>query len=132
MTLGFAHIAMAGALAACAAGIGGYVHGVGVGVAQEQAAQRRVDAQADKARQQLQSQIDASSERHQSTEQARQVDVREIHHESQKVIERPIYRNVCVDADGIGLLDRAAATANADDLWGIAGDTRPIADRPAD
>ena len=123
---------MVGALLACFAAIAGYIHGIGVGVAQEQAAQARADAQASKVRQQLQRQIDASDQRHQSTEQARQADVREIYHESQKVIERPVYRNVCVDADGVGLLDRAAATANADDIWGVAGDTRPIADRPAD
>lgn len=132
MTFGLIHIAMAGALAACAAGMAGYVHGVGVGTAREQAAQHHADLQADKVRQQLQRQIDASVERHQITEQARQTNVREIYHESQKVIERPVYRNVCIDADGVGLLDRAAATANADDLWGVAGDTRPIADRPAD
>lgn len=132
MTLHIMHVAAIGALVACAAGIGGYAHGVGVGRAQEQASQHRADQAADKVRQQLQEKIDHASEASQQREYARQSIVREIHHESQKVIERPVYRNVCVDADGVGLLDRAAATANADDLWGIAGDTRPIADRPAD
>ncbi|WP_311270046.1 hypothetical protein [Sphingobium sp. WCS2017Hpa-17] len=132
MTLGRSHIAMAGGLLACFAAAGGYIHGIGVGLAQERAAQIRADTQAAKVRQQLQSQIDASAERHQSGEQARQANGREIYHESRKIIERPVYRNICVDADGVGLLDRAAATANADDIWGIAGDTRPIADRPAD
>ncbi|WP_416462800.1 hypothetical protein [Sphingomonas sp. VDB2] len=132
MTLGLSHIALAGVVAACFAGIGGYAYGVDIGIAQEQAAQRRADAQAEKARQQVQRRIDASAEDHQAKEQTRQSDVREIYHESQKVIDRPVYRNVCIDADGVGLLDRAAATANADDIWGIAGDTRPIADRPAD
>ncbi|MBB6191516.1 hypothetical protein FHS51_001743 [Sphingobium wenxiniae] len=132
MTLGLSHVAMAGALAACAAGIGGYFHGVSMGVSQEQAAQKRADDAREAERQKLQGQIDASNERFQAGEYARQSAVREIYHESQKVIERPVYRNVCVDADGVGLLDRAAATANRDDIWGIAGDTRPIAERPAD
>lgn len=39
---------------------------------------------------------------------------REIYHESVKIIDRPVYHNVCVDADGVGLLDRARAAANAD------------------
>jgi hypothetical protein len=132
MKIGLPYLALAGALAACVAGIGGYIHGVGVGVAREQAAQKRADDARAAATKALQSQIDASTERHQASEYARQSNVREIYHESQKVIERPVYRSVCVDADGVGLLDRAAATANSDDLFGLAGDTRPIAQSPAD
>ena len=43
MTLGLLHIVLAGALAASAAGIGGFFYGTGVGAAQEQAAQKRAD-----------------------------------------------------------------------------------------
>ncbi|BAV65763.1 hypothetical protein SCLO_1027230 [Sphingobium cloacae] len=114
------------------AGIGGYFQGVSVGAAQEQAAQKRANDAAEAERKKLQARIDASSERFAENEFARQGAVREIRHESQKVIERPVYRNLCVDADGVGLLDRAAATANSDDIWGLAGDTRPIAERPED
>ncbi|MES2173300.1 MAG: hypothetical protein V4523_05065 [Pseudomonadota bacterium] len=130
--IGRSHLVMAAALAACAAGIGGFLYGTGVGVAQEQAAQKRADDARNAATKKLQEQMDASSERHQTKEYARQSNVREIYHESQKIVDRPVYRNVCIDDDGVGLLDRAAATANSDDLWGISGDTRPIADRPAD
>ena len=130
--IGKSHLALAAALAACAAGMGGFLYGTGVGVAQEQAAQKRADDAHRAATEKLQGQIDASTVRAQSAEYARQGSVREIHHETQHVIERPVYRNVCVDADGVGLLDRAAATANSEDLWGISGDTRPIADSPAD
>lgn len=130
--IGKSHLALAVALAACAAGIGGFLYGTGVGVAQEQAAQQRADEAREAEREKLQRQIDASSERAQTAEYARQGDVREIYHESQKIVDRPVYRNVCVDASGVGLLDRAAATANSEDLWGVAGDTRPIADSPAD
>ncbi|MCI4588619.1 hypothetical protein MOK15_00655 [Sphingobium sp. BYY-5] len=130
--IGKSHLVMAAALAACTTGIGGFFYGASVGSAQEQAAQKRADAARAAATRALQGQIDASSERYQASEYARQGHVREIHHESQKVIERPVYRNVCIDADGVGLLDRAAATANSEDLWGIVGDTRPIAESPAD
>ena len=130
--IGKAHLAMAAALAACAAGMGGYVHGLGVGHAQEQAAQKRVDDARDAERRKLQGQIDAATERAQAAEIARQSNVREIYHESQKVVERPVYRNVCVDADGVGLLDRAAAIANGEDLLGLVGDTRRIAPGAAD
>lgn len=130
--IGKSHLAMAAALAACATGIGGFFYGVGVGVAQEQASQKRADDAERAATDKLQGRMDASTEGAQATEYARQGNVREIYHESQKVIERPVYRNVCVDADGVGLLDRAAATANGEDIWGVAGDTRPIAEGPAD
>ena len=130
--IGKSHLAMAAALAACTAGIGGFFYGTSVGVAQEQAAQKRADDAADAKTKKLQGQLDASSEAAQANEYARQGSVREIYHESQKVIERPVYRNLCVDADGVGLLDRAAATANSEDIWGIAGDTRPIAQGAAD
>ena len=103
-----------------------------VGVAQEQASQQRADDARETERKKLQGKLDASSEAAQVKEYARQGSVREIYHESQKVIERPVYSSVCVDADGVGLLDRAAATANSEDLWGIAGDTRPIAQGAAD
>ena len=130
--IGKSHLAMAAALAACAAGIGGFFYGTSVGVAQEQASQKRADDAREAERKKLQGKLDASSEAAQAKEYARQGSVREIYHESQKVIERPVYRSVCVDADGVGLLDRAAATANSEDLWGIAGDTRPIAEGAAD
>lgn len=120
------------AVAITLAAFGSYAYGVGVGRAREQAAQHRADQAADKARGQLQDKIDIAAQASQQREYARQSIVREIHHESQKVIEHPVYSALCVDADGVGLLDRAAASANADDIWGVAGDTRPIADRPAD
>jgi hypothetical protein len=130
--IGKSHLAMAAALAACTAGIGGFFYGTSVGSAQEQAAQKRADDARDAAARKLQGQIDAATERAQAVEYARQGVVREIYNETQKVIEKPVYRNLCVDADGVGLLDRAASTANSEDLWRISGDTRPIAKGPAE
>ncbi|SLK09618.1 hypothetical protein [Novosphingobium mathurense] len=114
--IGASHLALAGALAACLSGIGGFAYGTRIGLAQERAAQKRADDAADAVRRKLQGQIDASAERAQAAEFARQSSVREIYHESQKVIERPVYRNVCIDADGVRLLDRSAAIANAEGL----------------
>lgn len=130
--IGTSHLAMAAALAACAAGIGGFFYGTSVGVAQEQAAQKRADDAREAERKKLQGQLDASTERAQAAEYARQGNVREIYHESQKVIERPVYRTTCIDSDGVGLLDRAAATANGEDIVGFVGDARPLAHSPAD
>jgi hypothetical protein len=129
--ISFSHLALAGALAACVAGIGGFAYGTRVGAVQEQAAQRRADDAAEAERARLQGQIDAGAEAHQSAEYARQANVREIYHETQKVIEHPVYRNVCVDADGVWLLDRAAATANGQGLPGTAGAAAGTAPGPA-
>jgi wobble nucleotide-excising tRNase len=129
--ISFSHLALAGALAACVAGIGGFAYGTRVGTAQEQAAQKRADDAAEAERAKLQGQIDSSAQAHQSAEYQRQANVREIYHESQKVIEHPVYRNVCVDADGVGLLDRAASIANGEGVRELAGTASETALGPA-
>lgn len=35
-----------------------------------------------------------------------------INHETQKIIERPVYRNVCLDADGVRLIEQARTSGN--------------------
>lgn len=47
-------------------------------------------------------------------ENDRQSTVREIYHEQSTIVERPVYKNVCVDADGVRLLDRAQTAAAGD------------------
>lgn len=42
----------------------------------------------------------------------RETIVREITREVPKIIDRPVYRNVCVDADGVRLIERAVDAAN--------------------
>lgn len=125
--IGITHLALASALAACLTGIGGFAYGTRVGAAQEQAMQARAKAAADKVRDELQGQIDAHAEQRQSAEYARQANVREIYHETQKIIDRPVYRNVCIDADGVGLLDRAAAIANGEGVGPSAGAAAAVA-----
>ena len=128
---GLTHLALAGALASCVAGIGGFFYGTHIGAAQEQAAQKRANDAAEAVRAKLQGQIDASTERSQAAEYTRQANVREIYHESQKVVERPVYRNLCIDADGVGLLDRAADIANGKGVAGTSGNTGTAAQGPA-
>ena len=129
--IGFSHLALAGALASCVAGIGGFFYGTHIGAAQEQAAQKRADDAAEAERQKLQGQIDALAGAHQAAEYARQTSVREIYHESQKIVERPVYRNVCIDADGVRLLDRAAQVANGQGEPDPADTASDAADSPA-
>lgn len=124
-------LTLAAALAACLTAAAGFAYGVHVGAAQEQAAQKRADDAREAERRKQQAQIDASAQQHQVAEYARQGAVREIYHESQKVIERPVYRTVCLDADGVGLLDRAAATANRELVAPAAGIAAAPADGPA-
>lgn len=42
----------------------------------------------------------------------RETIVREITREVPKVIDRPVYRNVCIDADGVRIIGRAVEAAN--------------------
>lgn len=59
----------------------------------------------------------------QARENDRQTRVREITRETNTITERPVYRNVCVDADGLRILDRAAAVANGENPRPPAGGT---------
>jgi hypothetical protein len=48
----------------------------------------------------------------QNLENLRASAVREIYHDTSKIIERPVYQNVCIDSDGVKLLDRAQSIAS--------------------
>jgi hypothetical protein len=45
-------------------------------------------------------------------ESHRQTEVREIYRAIPQIVHDPVYRNVCIDADGVGVLDRAQAAAS--------------------
>jgi hypothetical protein len=128
--ISLSHVALAGALAACVAGIGGFAYGVKVGTAQEQAAQKRADDAAETERAKRQDVADAAAEQHQVAEYARQTNTREITREVATIVERPVYRSTCLDADGVRLLDRAAAVANGASIGEPAG-TAAEASEPA-
>ncbi|HET6536721.1 MAG TPA: hypothetical protein VFG34_01220 [Sphingopyxis sp.] len=65
------------------------------------------------------------------TDQQRDTIHREIIRESSQIIDRPIYRDTCVDADGLRLLDRATANANGEDPAPSANPAAAAATRPA-
>jgi hypothetical protein len=48
-----------------------------------------------------------------SAQSAQSTETREIFHESVKIIDRPVYRTICGDADAGRLFDRARTNANA-------------------
>lgn len=65
------------------------------------------------------------------TDQQRDTTHREILRESTQIIDRPVYRDACVDADGLRILDRIAANANGEDPAAPANPSAATAARPA-
>lgn len=110
-----------GLLLAVASGLGGYVHGLETGSLREREEQRKALDAATAARDRLRSQIEQAALLHLQADQLRQTTNREIVRESSQIIERPVYRNRCVDADGVRLLDRAAVAANGEPAPAPAG-----------
>ncbi len=116
MSLAIAGYAGAGALVLAAlAGFGGYGHGLDVGRQRERAATFEQVNKANEARDRLRVQIEEAAIRHMEADQNRQSTQREIVRESVRIVDRPVYRNQCIDGDGVRLLDRAADNANGDD-----------------
>lgn len=114
----------AGALASLVAFGGGYLVGRGDGRDIEVAAQSRADRVEEAAEQKLQAERDRQTRENRHGEISRQGAVREIYRETQKIVDRPVYRNVCFDGDGVRLLDQGVENAN--------GENRPVAaDSPA-
>lgn len=98
-----------GALLAC---IGAFFYGQSVGKAKCEA---RYAAAAEKARSAREKQIGRAQAQDTAAAAAnvqRETIVREITREVPKIIDRPVYRNVCVDADGVRLIERAVGAAN--------------------
>lgn len=52
--------------------------------------------------------------------------VRETYREVAKIVDRPVYRNVCLDADGLRVLVQATAIANGDYRPAPAGGAAPV------
>lgn len=62
--------------------------------------------------------IDTLSGRVAEAQVGQQSVIREIYHDATTILQRPVYRSACIDSDGVRLLDRATAAANA----GLAGE----------
>ena len=72
--------------------------------------------------------VDDGNTAGQGQETARATASKEVYREIQTIVDRPVYRAGCVDADGVRALDRAAAIANGEDPRQPAG---PPAEGPA-
>lgn len=125
--IGRLNIALLGLVAA----IGAYELGTVRGVASEKGAQARIALAKAEAIKPLQSKLDQATANHFAALNDRAAAFREIRHETQTILERPVYRNVCIDADGVRLLDRAADIANGRaDLAGTSGPPAGTAEGP--
>ena len=102
-------------IAAIALLAGAYAFGRSDGSAIERDAQAKVDAATSKLREERQQLVDQLAGAAAAQETKAFGQMRELVRESHTIVERPVYRNLCVDADGVRILDAAAALANGDD-----------------
>ena len=117
-----AYLKLGAAIAALLAVIGAYAFGRHDGrqieVAAHLAAASASSSAASSVRAELHGRIAELTTEVTTAEQQRQSSVREIRHETERVIERPVYSELCVDPDGVRILTTAAGIAN--------GQGRPI------
>lgn len=92
--------------------IGAFFYGQRVGTQRCEAAHLKATAAAQEKREQQIGQAQANDAKAAEADVQRETIVREITREVPKVIDRPVYRNVCVDADGVRLIERAVEAAN--------------------
>lgn len=108
------YLALIGAVVAvallAAAYIAGRRDGRAIADGKQAAVEKAVKAERDK----RETAVAATEAAGATKETDRQEKVREIYRETNIVTERPVYRNVCVDADGVRLVERATAIANGD------------------
>ncbi|TKD50592.1 hypothetical protein [Sphingomonas baiyangensis] len=105
---------LGGAVVALALIIGAYAYGVGVGRDRQLADDR---AAMDRASTAMKHAGDAYALRDAaaaSRDVERETVFREIVREVPRIIDRHVYRNICVDADGVQLLREATAAANGE------------------
>jgi len=102
-----------GALGGLALLGGAYAYGDSNGANRVIARNAKAEAKAVAAMEKGRLAIETVSSRLSEARRDQDTQFRTIYHEATKIIERPVYRNICVDADGMRLLDRARETANA-------------------
>lgn len=124
---------LGGALGGLLLLIGAYFYGRNDGKMIEQGAQARVERAVAKERAKNEAAADDGNVAGQSAEMARSSNTKEVYREVQKFIDRPVYGVGCIDADGVRVLERAAANSNGKDTGQPAGGTRrdPAAANPA-
>lgn len=92
--------------------IGAFFYGSSIGKAKCEVAHAR---QAEKDRAAREKEIAAAQAQEADAAEAdvqRETIVREVYREIPKIIDRPVYRSDCADADGLRLIDRAISAAN--------------------
>lgn len=92
--------------------VGAFFYGRHVGYTECDNDHLRAAAAAQEKREKQIGQAQASDAKAAEADVARQTIVREITREVPKIVDRPVYRNVCVDADGVRLIGRAVEAAN--------------------
>lgn len=126
------YLYLGGAIAALAAIIGAYFYGVGVGVDRQRSRDLAAMQKAEQAMRKASAAFAAIDQTHAAADVARETTIREIIREVPQIVDRPVYRSACVDADGLRLLERAVASANGNGAGGPdggAGEVREPADR---
>lgn len=121
--IGAPYTYLAGGLAFLAALAGAYAYGRSDGRALERDARVRAEKALVAERDRRTAALAQADSNAATAEIERQTTTREIRHEVERIIDRPVYRNVCIDADGLRILDNATAAANGDDPRAPAGDT---------
>ena len=116
---------LGGALGGLLLLIGTYFYGRNDGAQIQIAKYAAVDAAVAKERAKRDDKVDQGNAAGQQQETARNTATKEVYREIQTVVDRPVYRNICVDADGVRFLDRAAAIANGE------GASQPAEQAPA-
>lgn len=109
------YVILGGALGALLLLIGAYLAGRSDGKAIQVGRQAAIEAAVAKERAAHEKVVDDGNAAGQTQETARATNTKEVYHEVEKITERPVYRNVCVDADGVRALERAATIANGED-----------------
>ena len=92
--------------------IGAFFYGQHVGTQRCEARHLKAAAAAQEKREKQIGQAQAQDAKAAEADVQRETIVREITREVPKVIDRPVYRNVCIDADGVRLIGRAVEAAN--------------------
>ena len=92
--------------------VGAFFYGRHVGYTECENDHLKAAAAAQEKREEQIGQAQANDAKAAEADVQRETIVREITREVPKVIDRPVYRNVCIDADGVRLIGRAVEAAN--------------------
>lgn len=95
------------------------------GMKVESAGWLRAQQKADQKHEQVVAKAQDQDVKQATADQGQQVIIREIIREVPKIIDRPVYRNVCIDGDGVRSLRRAVDAANGGSAAGGPDDRAP-------